>query len=166
MDIISSEQLRKLKKSYRLVTVKLQKKNQTDFAHFPRPGENDPYADPCVSANFSTWPSLVYLSQTISLFSGKQGNESLHLSLVVATEPVMSRGGMPCVGMWVSSWSWSWSSLSKGEVLCRHVSLISIMIFNIITINKFIITLIIFKLFSCDTMGKSYKRCAVMNAVT
>ena len=33
-----------LKKSNRLVTVKLQnKKIQTDFAYFPRPGENDPY---------------------------------------------------------------------------------------------------------------------------
>ena len=26
-----------------MVTVKLQKKIMTDFAHFPRPGENDPY---------------------------------------------------------------------------------------------------------------------------
>ena len=33
------------KKPNRLVTVKLQKKKiQTDFAHFPCPGDNDPYA--------------------------------------------------------------------------------------------------------------------------
>ena len=44
-DITSSEQLRKLKKIKPFGHSKApKKKNMTDFAHFPRPGENYPYA--------------------------------------------------------------------------------------------------------------------------
>ncbi len=43
-DITSSEQLRKLKKIKPFGHSKApKKKKMTDFAHFPRPGENDPY---------------------------------------------------------------------------------------------------------------------------
>ena len=43
-DIISSEQLRKLKKIKPFGHSEASKKKiQTDFAHSPRPGENDPY---------------------------------------------------------------------------------------------------------------------------
>ena len=43
MDIISSEQLRKLKKNQTVWSQwSFKKKIQTDFAYFPRPGENDP----------------------------------------------------------------------------------------------------------------------------
>ena len=46
MDIISSEQLRKLKKIKPFGHSEASKKKiQTDFAHFSRPGENDPYVD-------------------------------------------------------------------------------------------------------------------------
>ena len=42
-DIISSEQLRKLEKIKPFGHSKAQKKNMTDIAHFPRPGQSDPY---------------------------------------------------------------------------------------------------------------------------
>ena len=42
-DITSSEQLRKLKKIKPFGHSKAKKKIMTDFAHFPRPGENYPY---------------------------------------------------------------------------------------------------------------------------
>ena len=45
--IISSEQLRKLEeiKPFGHSKAPKEKKNMTDFAHFPRPGENYPYGD-------------------------------------------------------------------------------------------------------------------------
>ena len=42
-DIISSEQLRKLEKIKPFGHSKAPKKNMTDIAHFPRPGQSDPY---------------------------------------------------------------------------------------------------------------------------
>ena len=42
-DINSSEQLRKLEKIKPFGHSKAQKKIMTDFAHFPRPGQSDPY---------------------------------------------------------------------------------------------------------------------------
>ena len=53
-DIISSEQLRKLEQIKPFGHSKASKKILTHFAHFPRPGENDPYVEtmlvpPCIA---------------------------------------------------------------------------------------------------------------------